>query len=225
MWRKSLKKIIFDVDGVILDTPILLLQELYAIAQSLGIAKPALEKIRAAWGKCLSDFLEIVLPEVSLAAFIEERDRLNYFKNRTLRVPGTRKVLARLSQVYSLSLLTNRSRGSLFKLMADADIDLNFFQYVQTASDLSPELHKPNPAVFDPIALVLIEEGISREEILYVGDNVIDFQAAAGAGIQFVGILSRFPTTRRDFVQSGVLPEQILKSIQDLPGFLGLPED
>lgn len=219
-----IKKIIFDVDGPLLNTPNLLLQELYAIAQSLGLNKPAMEKIIAAWGKNLHDFLSIALPGVSLEVFVTERDRLGFFRHQPIRVPGARKVLVRLSQAYSLSILTNRSKDSLLQLMTRAEIDLNYFRFIITASDLPPEFHKPSPKAFTGIIQALFSEGVLPEEMLYVGDNVIDFRAANGAGLRFTAIISGFPATREDFLQAGVSEKCILDSIRDLPKFLGLLE-
>ncbi len=52
--------------------------------------------------------------------------------------------------------------------------------------------HKPDGRVFDPALARLAELGISRSEVLYVGDALMDQEAAAQAGIRFVGVATGF---------------------------------
>jgi len=52
--------------------------------------------------------------------------------------------------------------------------------------------HKPDGRVFDPALARLAELGISRSEVLYVGDALMDREAAVHAGIQFVGVATGF---------------------------------
>lgn len=58
-------------------------------------------------------------------------------------------------------------------------------------ADATP-FHKPNGRVFDPALARLAVLGISRSEVLYVGDALIDHEAAVPAGIQFVGVATGF---------------------------------
>ncbi|MDP1846135.1 MAG: HAD hydrolase-like protein [Candidatus Moranbacteria bacterium] len=109
--------------------------------------------------------------------------------------------------------------------MEGSEIDTGLFRFIQTASDLPRELHKPNPEVFSRIISILLSEGVRREEILYIGDNITDFRAANGAGIYFVGVTSGGLTTRDDFLRIGVSKKHILDSIRNLPKFLGITEE
>lgn len=64
------------------------------------------------------------------------------------------------------------------------------FAFIQAADDTP--VHKPNPAVFDPMLALLEGRGIARDEVLYVGDALTDYYAARDAGLQFVGITTGF---------------------------------
>jgi phosphoglycolate phosphatase-like HAD superfamily hydrolase len=48
--------------------------------------------------------------------------------------------------------------------------------------------HKPDPAVFDESVALLAEQGVTPDDVTYVGDSLIDLHAARGAGLRFVGV-------------------------------------
>lgn len=58
--------------------------------------------------------------------------------------------------------------------------------YLQTADDT--DVHKPDPAVFDPLIKWARMHGIQNDEILYVGDGLHDMNAALTAGFNFLGV-------------------------------------
>jgi phosphoglycolate phosphatase-like HAD superfamily hydrolase len=220
-----IKKIIFDVDGVLLNTFTHHIAELMAVARAFGIDKPAMERIKKHWGKGLEEFLEKILPSIPLETFLQRSIELGFRKTAPPRIPGVRRTLFLLAKYYSLSIVSNRSEPSLMAFMRGAEINIGLFRFIQTASHLPRELHKPNPKVFSKIISILLAEGIKLEEIMYIGDNEIDFWAANGAGINFVGVTTGGLTTRDDFLRIGVPEEYILDSIRDLPRFLGISEE
>lgn len=74
--------------------------------------------------------------------------------------------------------------------------------------------HKPDPRVFDGVLAQLEELGI--DDITYVGDSWFDSEAAAGAGIKFIGVT----TGLWDAGHFG--DETVVASVADLPELLGL---
>jgi phosphoglycolate phosphatase-like HAD superfamily hydrolase len=52
-----------------------------------------------------------------------------------------------------------------------------------------------------------------------VGDLTVDYFAARGAGIRFVGVLSGFHDKRR-FLKEGLSAEHLLSSVSKLPEWL-----
>lgn len=58
---------------------------------------------------------------------------------------------------------------------------------LQTADDTT--VHKPDPKVFEPALKKLTKLNIEPAETMYVGDDIRDFIAANGAGLQFVGVV------------------------------------
>ena len=78
------------------------------------------------------------------------------------------------------------------------------------------EHYKPDPRVFDGILHRLDNEGIRRDEIVYVGDNLVDLSAAQGAGLHFLAVTTGV-TGKRAFLRKGLGSQNVLRSFTDLP--------
>jgi phosphoglycolate phosphatase-like HAD superfamily hydrolase len=90
------------------------------------------------------------------------------------------------------------------------------FLFVQGAE--ATPYHKPDGRVFDPALARLATLGISRSEVQYVGDALMDHQAAVNAGIQFVGVATGFVSLEQ-FHEVGALA---IARLGELPAYLGL---
>jgi len=90
------------------------------------------------------------------------------------------------------------------------------FLFVQGAEATS--YHKPDGRVFDSALARLAGRGIRPSEVLYVGDALIDYQAAAHAGIQFVGVATGFVSIEQ-FQEAGA---SAIPHLGELPAFLRL---
>ena len=79
------------------------------------------------------------------------------------------------------------------------------------------EFQKPDPRAFDVLKPHLGE--FNREEVLYVGDHLGDMQAAHGAGLKFVAVLTGY-FTRKEFLAQGLGGENIIEDVSKLPEWL-----
>jgi phosphoglycolate phosphatase len=61
--------------------------------------------------------------------------------------------------------------------------------------------------------------GVEADDAIYVGDTTIDAEAAANAGLRFVGVLTGV-TTRDEFTSYASLA--LLANVGELPELLGL---
>ena len=75
----------------------------------------------------------------------------------------------------------------------------------------------PKPAP-DALHAALTRIGVAPDRALYVGDHPVDAQAASGAGVRFVAVLSG-PSQRAAFEAHPV--ERFLASVAELPELLG----
>ncbi len=97
-------------------------------------------------------------------------------------IPGTIEMLKRLTNAYSLGLLSNFTHSPAARQLIDALSLRPFFDIILISGELG--YRKPHPFVFER----LIEEfGMETNEILYVGDDPEpDVNGALRAGIQAV---------------------------------------
>jgi phosphoglycolate phosphatase-like HAD superfamily hydrolase len=90
------------------------------------------------------------------------------------------------------------------------------FLFVQGA-EVTP-YHKPDGRVFDPALGRLAELGIGQSEVLYVGDALMDHEAAVSAGLQFMGVATGFVSIEQ-FQEVGA---PAIARLDELPAYIGL---
>jgi len=130
-------------------------------------------------------------------------------------------VLGRLRRAQLLTgLVTSATQGIIKRNIEVGDPfpDVRLFHYIQTAEDT--EFHKPDPRVFNPAKIFLGRKSVALAQTLYVGDGLLDAQAASGAGLQFVGVGTGPKMTVKDFESEGF---DAIDSVEGLPEYLGLP--
>jgi phosphoglycolate phosphatase-like HAD superfamily hydrolase len=88
------------------------------------------------------------------------------------------------------------------------------FLFIQGAE--ATQCHKPDGKVFEPALVRLGELGIARSGVLYVGDALMDFEAATNAGLQFVGVATGFVTIE----QFQAVGAQVIARLGELPTLL-----
>ena len=112
-----------------------------------------------------------------------------------------------------IGLVTATTLSNLENDFTTLHISKQLFDYIQTEEDTI--YHKPDSRVFEPALKWLAQEGISPNEILYVGDSLNDMKAALGAGLQFLGVHTGL-TSQADFRQHQVHGMQRLRELTQL---------
>ncbi|MBN2228861.1 MAG: HAD family hydrolase [Candidatus Thorarchaeota archaeon] len=96
---------------------------------------------------------------------------------------GTLDVVKKLRKLgFSTAILTNNGRSSVDKIMEQIPL-VDYFDIIQTRHE-SPR-PKPYP---DGLLKIVSDLGLNKNEIVYVGDALIDATAAKRAGIEFWGV-------------------------------------
>jgi len=103
---------------------------------------------------------------------------------------GFRSTLDELKGRVDLAVCTNRST-SVDAVLEGFGLD-SYFSFVMTAA--KSILPKPHP---EPLLRILDHYGLSANEALFVGDSVVDSQAAAAAGVPFVAYKADLPGIAR----------------------------
>ena len=121
---------------------------------------------------------------------------------RTLRAAGLAQGIVSSKLRYRIEHILARERlGDCFTVIVGAE---------------DTPHHKPHPA---GLLLAVSRLGCQPEEVVYVGDHPVDAQAARGAGVSFVAVLTG-ASARQHFIESQ--PLAILADLAALPALLGV---
>lgn len=89
---------------------------------------------------------------------------------------------------YKVGILSSSSKSLLMQDLNMLNFPIDKFFHIQSYEDTME--HKPHQEVFSPILTSLKGYDVDKNELIYVGNAVIDFEAAKNAGIKFCAILS-----------------------------------
>jgi len=176
-----LKVIAFDCDGVMFDTRRANREYYNQLLARFG---------RAAMTDAQMDFVYINTVEKSVAHLFEaaQLEAVNSYRKKMgyLRFikymeiePDLKPLLDGLRKKYRTAVATNRT--DTMERVLDAFDLTNQFDLVVTALDVANP--KPAPDCLDKVAQTF---QAAPAEVMYIGDSVLDQQAAAAAGTQFV---------------------------------------
>jgi HAD superfamily hydrolase (TIGR01549 family) len=185
----SIRAVLFDLDGVLVDSQEVWFAVLNAVARDLG--RPAVSRADfvAGWGQGIAADVERFFPGRTIAelerrydeAFAKHLDRLRFD-------PAGAAVLAELARRGVPTALITNTPGPL----ARAILDRGGLALDAVVGGTDVPCGKPAP---DMVLRACAECGVAPERAIVVGDTDYDRAAAAAAGVPFVGL--RFGDGRR----------------------------
>lgn len=205
--RKSLRGVIFDLDGTLLDSVSIHFECFRKACAHFGIVITQ-ERFVAAyspdWNQTYGSLgLQPGQWETATTIWRAEAARLH-----ADLFPEVRDMLRRLSESYHLGLLTSGSKVRVLRDLKRTQIR-ELFSTVITGEDVAR--HKPAP---DGLEHILRQWEMAADEVIYVGDAVTDYETARAAQVAFVGVLSGINPAEFQH------PEFKLRSVAELWGFL-----
>jgi len=215
--KLSLKGILFDFDGLIIDSESAVYQAWQELYRSWGE-----ELIFSDWQQLVGKSSLEADPMDQLAALVGARfDRqsarkeaaaleMEYVSQKPIR-PGVEEIIAR-ARKEGLKLGIASSSTSDWVLTHLSRLDLRApFQSISCADDV--EQAKPDPALY---RLSLTKLNLTAEQAIVFEDSPNGVLAAKRAGIFCVAVPN--PVTRRiPFHDNGGQPDLVLDSLQDFP--------
>jgi phosphoglycolate phosphatase len=183
----TVKAVVIDLDGTLLDTAPDLADAAMAMADELGLPAIDLATVKTYIGNGVSRLVKRVLtrdmnaePEAALFARALPAYEKHYGANvsRKSRVfPGVLEGLAALKQAgFRLACITNKAEKFTLPLLRDTQL-LDYFELVLSGDTLPKK--KPDPM---PLLHACQYFGIQPAELLLIGDSLNDTQAARAAG-------------------------------------------
>jgi len=194
--KSSYKVVIYDCDGVMLDS----IESNYVFYDSImkHLGRPLLDRNDHASRTVLHtySFLNVMKyffegdPQeddaMAFARTIHYRDLVRYMRIED----GFIDTLEKLKELVSLAVCTNRAT-SMEMIIEDFGMN-GFFSCVMTAGKVANP--KPHP---EPLLKILEHYGVAPGDALFVGDAEVDRQAAEGAGVPFISYKSDLPGCRK----------------------------
>lgn len=190
------KLVIYDCDGVLLDT----LESNYIFYNSVMeyLGRPPLDRSDLRARDILHTYSFHNVMEYFFAGDERRDDAWAFAKTihyqdlaPFMRMEeGLIETLDRLKQSVSLAVCTNRAT-SMEMIIEDFGLS-GYFSCVMTASQVTHP--KPHP---EPLLKVLDHYGIEPGEALFVGDGEVDMLAARDAGVPFIAYKTPLPALAR----------------------------
>lgn len=213
---KDIQAVIFDLDDTLLKTAQIKWAHHKAVAVHYGIELTD-EVLARYWGMPF---------EVMIGHLYQHADTVENMlvTNRALEAQFPKAIqedtLAVLSTLalhrIVTGVVTSLTTDYALKDLALARVPSEAFLFVQGAD--ATAYHKPDGRVFELALSRLGELAIPRSKVLYVGDALMDYQAATSASIHFVGVATGLVTVDH-FKEAGATT---IGRLGELPAYLGL---
>jgi phosphoglycolate phosphatase len=189
-----IKLVIFDLDGTLLDTIEDLANSTNYALQQKGYATHPVEAYRFFVGNGVNKLLERALPEghrspedVAMLRVEFIRHYNVHSEDSTKPYPGISELVAKLyADGYQLGVASNKVHHATVELVQRFFPEVTFTA-VFGQRDGYPV--KPNPGILEEIVQMA---GVSKDEVMYVGDSGVDAATASNAAVPFTGVLWGF---------------------------------
>lgn len=200
----SLKAILWDNDGVLVDTERLYFKATAEILETVGYTLTHEDYIRISLtvGKSLFELADV--DEETFERLRNERNALysELLAEGNLTIPGARETLEALKDRVRMMVVTS-SRRDHFQIIHRSTGFLPFFESVVDNEDY--ERSKPHP---DPYLLGLERLGLSADACIAVEDSARGMSAAVAAGLRCVVVPSEL-TKDGDFSDAYRVVERV----------------
>lgn len=206
--------LLFDLDGTLFDSIPVILKCFQETFQALRIDYPGDTEIKKHIGFDLERIFRNFLSEEKVADAARAVYREFYLPKQDAGIiplfPDTIEVLEYFKiRNFTLGIVTSKKREHSLKLFQQNQID-HFFDIIVGSEDV--ENCKPSA---EPLLKALKHLNKTVPESIYIGDALVDLQAAQNAQMDFIA-LTTGTTTAEDFRKNGQNSFATLKNLCDL---------
>ena len=183
---RSFDLIVFDWDGTLFDSTMLIVRCIQSACRDLGVTVPSDADAAYVIGLGLHDALQHAVPGLPPERYPElgARYRHHYIasQHELVLFPGTLSMLQALKgRNHILAVATGKNRRGLDDALAHSQLQ-GMFDATRTADETAG---KPNPLMLQQL---MQELGVAPERTLMIGDTTHDLMLARNAGTARVAV-------------------------------------
>jgi pyrophosphatase PpaX len=180
----KIKAVVFDVDGVLVDSTDSNVALYEILLVKAGYKKPSREEIIACFHMPLWQSLEILTKSTDQREIKRVSDMVydpDIHTSDLLKFPANlEKILLELHKYYKLAVVTSRIKLGMEHIFDVRDIEHLFDEVVVFEDYKNP---KPHP---EPLLLAAKRLNVKPSEAIYIGDSHTDIEAAKSAGMKSI---------------------------------------
>lgn len=206
--------IIFDFDGTLIDSYEPIAESLNRVRMAVDKPPLPLEEVKAMVGHGLEHLIEKAVGPADIAGGVRlfRESYAAICQSRTTILPQVRETVEELDRRgYQMAIATNKPSYFARDILRTLEID-HLFAEVLGPNDV--ERPKPDPEMLE---IIMSRLGLGAEEVVYVGDMLLDIEAARNAGVSVYAVPTGSAT--REMLLGG-RPDRLLHKFSDLLTYL-----
>ncbi|MFB0522340.1 MAG: HAD family hydrolase [Candidatus Bathyarchaeia archaeon] len=209
-----IKAVVFDIDGVLIDSNETIVEAYQETARKLRLRIPPRKEVTDLMGRPLIEIVKALWANADVELYTEEYRRL--FLDGDLIIPEIKGAVDVLRQIrgsgFKIGAVSGKIMFFIEKHLKEAGFDIDWFGTI--VSFETTRKHKPDP---EPLIYAINKLDAKPEETVYVGDAISDYECAKNAKVTYVAVLTG-SLTREDLEKLGV--NNIINSVAELPNLL-----
>ena len=178
-----IKAVIFDMDGVLIESFEAWLRAMDLTAKEFGFEGVKAEEFRKVYGQSTQGDIEMFMPGRTVDE-VEEAYSRNFpkFIEFTNILPNVKELLVEIKKRKIKTLVATNTNSIIAPKQLEAVGIRQYFDYIIGGDEV--ENPKPHPEM---ILKALEKLGEGKEEVLYIGDSVYDVGAGKAADVFTIG--------------------------------------
>jgi len=206
-----IRAIVFDVDGVLIDSNKIIVEAYRKTAEKLELRIPSPHEVVGLMGRPLFEIAKTLWPKSNVELYMKEYRRL--FMDENLVIPAIEGAVDAVREIresgFRVGVLSGKILFFIKKHLQEAGFNINWFEAI--VSFETTKKHKPDP---EPLLFVINQLDVKPEETIYVGDAISDYECARDAKVEYFAVLTG-SLRREDLERLGV--KNIINSVVELP--------
>jgi phosphoglycolate phosphatase len=193
MFHMNLRAAIFDLDYTLIDASEAIFYCIKHSLNKMGYPEPTREAAVATIGLSFVETYKVLTSDASVekgkefgAHFVKyaQDEKQQYLDNTSLFDTAIPLLKYLRKQGCKIAMVTSKTRDCVNDILAKFNLN-QYFDYIVGFDEI--EIPKPHPM---GILKALTELDVAASQAIYIGDSVVDAEAANRAGVTFIAVLT-----------------------------------